>query len=102
MSQFLHDDEANALAIPRVFSENSRANNKDCGVKFSSISQTGIYILDRARLIFYLKFFCESQLTGSIVTDCRLALCTCFTQTCIYTYKPITTQCHISTLEKTL
>ena len=29
MSQFLHDDDAKAIAIPRVFSENSRAKKNE-------------------------------------------------------------------------
>ena len=45
MSQFLHDDDnddAKAIAIPRDFSENSRAKNAQIIVKMTKVNTVGV------------------------------------------------------------
>ena len=50
MSKFLHDtaaadDDANAIAIPRVFSENNRANKRGLQARDYSQQKYGTYRL---------------------------------------------------------
>ena len=59
MSKFLHDtaaddDDANAIAIPRVFSENNRANKRGLQARdYGTYLSTSLYEISHQNLFYF-------------------------------------------------